>query len=343
VSEQTSTTSTAATTSAQPNVFRRFMSGSAGRNIGLVIALIVIIIVGWITAGETFMNVENFLTIIRFGSILGVIAIGMTFVITAGGIDLSVGSVMGLSSVIASLSWVQAAADQTSWLLMVVVAIAVGGLVGLINGVVIAYGRVVPFIATLAMLVAARGLAEIFSNRYTQVVSVNGFLAFFRDDFLGVPWLIWIFVIAAVAGWFLLSRTTYGRRTIAIGGNHEAARLAGLKVKRHTVSLYVLSGLAAGIAGVMILARTTAGIATHGQLYELDAIAAVVVGGTLLVGGRGTIVGTVLGVLIFSTLTNVFTQNNLNTSVQAVVKGVIIVVAVLLQQRFAKTSNRSVT
>ena len=150
-------------------------------------------------------------------------------------------------------------------------------------------------------------------------------------------------MLAAAVGWFLLARTTYGRRTIAIGGNHEAARLAGLKVKRHTVSLYVLSGLAAGIAGVMILARTTAGTSTHGQLYELDAIAAVVVGGTLLVGGRGTIVGTVLGVLIFSTLINVFTQNNLNISVQAVVKGVIIVVAVLLQQRFAKTSNRSIT
>jgi ribose transport system permease protein len=346
VSEQT-TTPTAAPTepseSGEPNVFRRFLSGSAGRNLGLVVALVLIIIVGWITAGETFMNVENFVTIVRFGSILGVIAIGMTFVITAGGIDLSVGSVMGLASVVASLSWIQTAATQTTWLLVVVVAIAVGGLVGLVNGLVIAYGRVVPFIATLAMLVAARGLAEIFSDRHSQVVSVTGFLTFFRSDFLGIPWLIWIFVLAAVVGWFLLSRTTYGRRTVAIGGNPEAARLAGLKVKRHTVSLYVLSGLAAGIAGVMILARTTAGISTHGQLYELDAIAAVVVGGTLLAGGRGTIVGTVLGVLIFSTLTNVFTQNNLNTSVQAVVKGVIIVVAVLLQQRFAKTSSRTTT
>lgn len=166
-------------------------------------------------------------------------------------------------------------------------------------------------------------------------------MTFFRGDLLGIPWLIWFFVIAAVLGWFLLARTTYGRRTIAIGGNHEAARLAGLKVKRHTVSLYVLSGIAAGIAGVMILARTTAGTSTHGQLYELDAIAAVVVGGTLLIGGRGTIVGTVLGVLIFSALSNIFTMNNLNISVQAVVKGIIIVVAVLLQQRFAARSSRT--
>jgi ribose transport system permease protein len=195
--------------------------------------------------------------------------------------------------------------------------------------------------ATLAMLVGARGLAELISNKQTQIVNVNGFLTFFRGDLFGIPWLIWIFVIVAVLGWFLLARTTFGRRTVAIGGNFEASRLAGLKVKRHTVALYVLSGLAAGIAAVMILGRTTAGTSTHGQLYELDAIAAVVVGGTLLVGGRGTIVGTVFGVLIFSTLTNVFTQNNLSTSVQAVAKGVIIVIAVLLQQRFAARGTRS--
>ena len=130
-------------------------------------------VVGWITAGHTFMNLENMLTIIRFASIIGVISIGMTFVITAGGIDLSVGSVMGLATVVASLSWIQAAADQTSWLLMVAVAIAVGGAAGLVNGIVIAYGKVVPFMATLAMLVAARGLAELLSNKQTQIVTVR--------------------------------------------------------------------------------------------------------------------------------------------------------------------------
>ncbi len=341
MSETTSPTTTETAAPGRESALKRFLSGSAGRNLGLVIALVLIVAVGWATGGERFMNLDNFVTIVRYGSILGVVAIGMTFVITAGGIDLSVGSVMGLASVVASLSWIQNAATQSTWLLMVVVAIAVGGLAGFINGIVIAYGKVVPFIATLAMLVAARGLAEIFANKTTQVVNVTGFLTFFRGDFIGIPWLIWFFVIAAVLGWFLLARTTYGRRTIAIGGNHEAARLAGLKVKRHTVSLYVLSGIAAGIAGVMILARTTAGSSTHGQLYELDAIAAVVVGGTLLIGGRGTIVGTVLGVLIFSALSNIFTMNNLNISVQAVVKGVIIVVAVLLQQRFAARSSRT--
>lgn len=322
------------------SVLSRVLGGSAGRSIGLIIALLALFLVGTITAGDRFANFENVLTIIRFASIIGVISIGMTFVITAGGIDLSVGSVLGLASVVATLSWVQDFADSTNWIIMVIVALAVGAGAGLINGIVIAYGNVVAFIATLAMLVAARGLAEVLANRTTQIVRQQGFLDFFRGDILGVSILIWIFALVVVAGWFLLNRTTFGRRTVAIGGNLEAARLAGIKVKRHIMYIYVLAGLTAGIAGVMMLARTTAGTSTHGTLYELDAIAAVVVGGTLLVGGRGTIMGTVLGVLIFSTLTNVFTQNNLSTSVQAIAKGVIIVVAVLLQQRFANRASR---
>ena len=322
------------------NPLRRILSGPAGRNLGLVVALVLLFIVGAVTSGERFLSLDNMLTILRYASIIGVISIGVTFVITAGGIDLSVGSVMGLATVVASLKSVQLAATDTSWLLMVAVALAVGVLAGLINGVVIAYGNVVAFIATLAMLVGARGVAELVSGRNTQIITNRDFLAVLRSNVLGVPLLIWIFLLVAAAGWFLLNRTTFGRRTVAIGGNLEAARLAGIKVKRHIVWLYILSGSTAAIAGIMMMGRTTAGTSTHGTLYELDAIAAVVVGGTLLVGGRGTIVGTVLGVLLFSTLTNVFTQNNLDTSVQAVAKGVIIVLAVLLQQRFAVRGTR---
>ena len=311
------------------------LSGAAGRNLGLVIALVAICAFGVITAGERFASIDNLLTILRLAAVLGVISIGMTFVITGGGIDLSVGSVIGLASVWASTLATQTMAQNSHWIVMVGCALLVGLGAGLVNGVLIAYGKVVAFIATLAMLVGARGLAEIIANRQTQVVKVQGFLDFFRDDFLGIPMLVWIFVVVAVVGWIVLNRTTFGRRTIAVGGNPEAARLAGIKVKRHTMYLYALCGLTAGIGGLMMLGRTTAGSSTNGQFYELDAIAAVVVGGTLLIGGRGTIVGTVLGVLIFTTLTNVFTQNNLSISAQAVVNGVIIVVAVLLQQRIA--------
>ncbi|HEX6954527.1 MAG TPA: ABC transporter permease [Agromyces sp.] len=320
---------------------RSLLSGSVGRNLGLILALAALFAVGAITAGDRFTNIDNILVILRLASIIGVISIGMTFVIIGGGIDLSVGSVMGLASVVATLSAVQAAAESSTWVVMVFAALAVGLAAGFINGFVIAYGKVVAFMATLAMLVAARGLAEILANRQTQVVRVPEFQEFMNLDLLGVDMLIWIFVIVAAAGWVLLNRTTFGRRTIAVGGNREAARLAGVAVRRHTMYLYALAGLTAGIAAIMILGRTTAGTSTHGTLYELDAIAAVVVGGTLLAGGRGTITGTVFGVLIFATLTNVFTQNNLSTSVQAVAKGVIIVVAVLLQQRFSGQNTRS--
>nr|WP_246125447.1 ABC transporter permease [Cellulomonas xylanilytica] len=315
------------------------LKGATGRNLGLVIALLALCIFGVITAGERFASIDNLLTILRLASIFGVVSIGMTFVITGGGIDLSVGSVIGLSSVWASTLATQSMAEDFHWIIMVLCALGVGLGAGLINGVLIAYGKVVAFIATLAMLVAARGLAEIIANRQTQVVKVDGFLDFFRSSPIGVPMLVWIFAVVSVAGWVLLNRTTFGRRTIAVGGNPEAARLAGIKVKRHTMYLYALAGLTAGIGGVMMLGRTTAGSSTNGQLYELDAIAAVVVGGTLLIGGRGTIVGTVLGVLIFATLRNVFTQNNLSISAQAIAMGVIIVVAVLLQQRIAERSR----
>jgi ribose transport system permease protein len=194
---------------------------------------------------------------------------------------------------------------------------------------------------TLAMLASARGLAEIISEKKTQIVSNRDFVQFFGDSVLGVPVLVIIFALTAIGGWVLLNRTTYGRRTLAVGGNAEAARLAGIDVRRHTASLYVLVGLTCGLAAIMLTVRTTTGSSTHGGLYELQSIAAVVIGGTLLSGGRGTIVGTVLGVLIFNTLTNVFTLNNRNSSDQAVATGVIIVIAVLLQQRVAERSGRT--
>jgi ribose transport system permease protein len=150
---------------------------------------------------------------------------------------------------------------------------------------------------------------------------------------------IWLFALVALVGWVLLNRTTFGRRTVAVGGNPEAARLAGINVQRQTVYLYVLVGVCCGIAALMVVAKTTTGSSTHGTGWELDAIAAVVIGGTLLSGGRGTIVGTVLGVVIFSTLTNIFILNDRSFSEQLLFKGAIIVAAVLLQQRLASRSN----
>lgn len=338
MSESPSTAAEAPATTGQQTV-----SGSGepkfrlglGHSLGLVLALVALLVVGVATSGERFVGLDNIMVILRQAAVIGVVSIGVTFVITAGGIDLSVGSVLGLSTVWASTVATQTMAEDVHWIVLVACALAVGTVCGLVNGFLVAYGGVVSFIATLAMLVAARGLAEIISDRQTQIVSVQGFLDVFRGNLLGVPVLVWVFVIVAVAGWFLLARTTFGRRTIAVGGNPEAARLAGIKVRRHTVWVFGISGLCAGIGAVLMLARTTAGTSTHGYLLELDAIAAVVIGGTLLAGGRGSIVGTVLGVLIFAVLQNLFTQNNLDSSVQAVTRGAIIVLAVILQRRFS--------
>ena len=320
---------------------RSALSGPLVRNLGLVIALVLLCLIGIITRGGSFANIDNVLTILRLAAVIGVVSVGMTFVITGGGIDLSVGAIIALASVWSTTLATQTMAQDFHWIIMVFAALVVGAGCGLVNGYLVAYGRMAPFIVTLAMLAAARGLAEIISNKRTQLVEVRPFVDFFNGRLFGVPVLIIIFAIVAVAGWILLNRTTFGRRTIAVGGNAEAARLAGVKVLRHTMWLYVLLGVACGLAAVLLTARTAAGTSTHGTLYELDAIASVVIGGTLLSGGRGTIVGTVFGVLIFSTLSNLFTLNNVDTSAQAVAKGAIIVVAVLLQQRVAARELRA--
>ncbi|TQL67577.1 monosaccharide ABC transporter membrane protein (CUT2 family) [Nocardioides albertanoniae] len=319
--------------------FLRMVRTTAGRDLGLVIALALLCLVGVVTGGDRFADIDNVMTILRLAAVIGVVSIGMTFVIAGGGIDLSVGAIVALSSVWCTALSTQVMATDSHWSVMALTAVLVGAGCGLVNGLLIAYGGVVPFIATLAMLASARGLAELISDRKTQIVDVPGFREAMSGDLLGVPVLVWIFAIVAALGWVLLNRTTFGRRTLAVGGNAEAARLAGISVKRHTMMLYVLLGACCGIAAIMLVSRTTTGSSTHGTLYELDAIAAVVIGGTLLSGGRGTIVGTVLGVLIFTVLSNIFTLNNLSFSAQSVVKGLIIVVAVLLQQRLARRTS----
>jgi ribose transport system permease protein len=328
-------------TSREANPLLAVLRSSAGRNTGLVVAFGILCIVGAVTAGDRFTSTDNALTILRLAATIGVISIGMTFVITGGGIDLSVGAILALSSVWCTTLATQQTAQDSHWIVMVLVALAVGAGCGLVNGLLVSYGGVVPFIATLAMLASARGLAEIISNKKTQIVQVPGFAEFFDKEIFGIEFSVYIFVLVALVGWVLLNRTTFGRRTVAVGGNPEAARLAGINVKRHTVYLYALLGLCCGIAALLLVARTTTGSSTHGLGYELDAIAAVVIGGTLLSGGRGTIVGTVLGVLIFTTLTNIFVLNNRSFSEQQLLKGAIIVAAVLLQQRLASRNSNT--
>ncbi|MEV7809106.1 ABC transporter permease, partial [Microbispora sp. NPDC088329] len=282
------------------------------RHLGLVAALVLLAIVGLVTRPENFATSSNLVSILALASTIGVITVGQTFVIIGGGIDLSVGALMALASV-----WATTLATQAYGpVVMIVCAVLVGTGAGLLNGFLISYGRMVPFIATLAMMVAARGLAQRMSNQRTQLVQADNSLIvdLSTTRVLGLPLLVYIFALVVLIGWIVLNRTTFGRRTYAVGGNPEAARLAGIDVRKHTLMLYALSGLCCGIAAVLIMARTTTGSSTHGDLYELDAIAAVIIGGTLLSGGRGTIIGSILGLLIFTVITNLFILNGLNTA-----------------------------
>ena len=304
------------------------------RNLGLVGVLVAILAVGAITRPALFLDptwlLNNELLVLTQASAIGIIAVGMTFVMIGGGIDLSVGALVALTSV-----WCTTVATQEFGSIgMVFTALVVGTIAGAVNGFLIAYGRLVPFIATLAMLVSARGLAQQISGKLTQRVdSAN---AFIRDlsfqKVLGIPVLVLIMLAVGVLGWVLLNRTTFGRRTFAIGGNAEASRLAGINIRRHTLFLYALSGLCCGIAAIVVVSLSSAGAADHGDLYELDAIAAAIIGGTALSGGRGTIVGSLLGVVVFKGITNLFIVNNLEQEYQLIVKGAIIVGAVLVQQ-----------
>jgi ribose transport system permease protein len=304
------------------------------RHLGLLTALAILVVVGLVTRPDAFATTSNLVSILSLAATIGVITVGATFVIIGGGIDLSVGAIMALASV-----WATTLATQSFGpVVMVICALLVGTGAGLVNGILIAYGRLVPFIATLAVLVAARGLAQRMSDRKTQLIKPENdvIVDLSTSRFLGIPLLVYVFALVVAVGWIVLNRTTFGRRTFAVGGNPEAARLAGIDVRRHTLMLYALSGLCCGIAAVLIMARTTTGSSTHGDLYELDAIAAVIIGGTLLTGGRGSISGSILGLLIFTVITDLFILNGLNTSDQLIAKGLIIVVAVLLQRRNIK-------
>ncbi|MFG2352110.1 ABC transporter permease [Streptomyces sp. NPDC048521] len=316
--------------------WRGLLARADVRTLSLLGVLAVLVVIGGATKPDEFLDTRNLQLVLTQASVIGVVTVGMTFVITSGGIDLSVGAIVALSSV-----WATTVATQEYGFAGILFTAMIVGLgCGLVNGLLVAYGRVVPFIATLAMLASARGLALQITDGKTQIVTVDGVLKLGeRDSYvLGVPPLVLVFAIVTIVGWLLLNRTTFGRRTVAVGGNAEAARLAGIDVRRQRLYLYLLSGLCCGIAAFLLIVLAGSGQNTNGNLYELDAIAAAIIGGTLLSGGRGTITGSVLGVLIFTTITNIFALNNLQSDVQQIAKGAIIVAAVLVQRRAPSTT-----
>ncbi|MDX6601957.1 MAG: ribose transport system permease protein [Solirubrobacterales bacterium] len=310
----------------------------------LAVVVIVLFVVGAILKPDTFPTWDNVRNMLTQASVVGVIAIGMTFVIATAGIDLSVGSMVAAAGMFGGIL---IGDTGTSSILFIGGALAFAVALGTVNATAIAYGRVVPFIATLAMFSIGRGLALLLNDKLpVGLLDLNGgsfgdpaafsLLWFGNGRILGIPVSVYIFLAIAVAGWVVLNRTRYGRYVVAVGGNREAARIAGVPVRRIIFSVYVLSGLLAGVAAVLLCARLGSASPVSGNLYELDAIGAVVIGGTSLAGGRATIVGTFLGVLTFALIFSLMTQLNLSTEVQQVTKGLIVLGAVLLQRPEAR-------
>jgi len=285
---------------------------------------------------SVFLSVGNLTDMLRAISPIAIMALGMTFVILTAGIDLSVGSTLALCAVVTSMLLVQWTPDIAPALqitIAILTTILVGGVFGLLNGVLIARLRIQPFIITLAAMIGIRGLNRWLTNNEKIGLGVGDDVAgIFGDLFSEKIIIIGVFLLLALVFHLLLERTVFGRYVRALGGNALAARYAGLPIQRVQIAVYTLMGMLAGVAGVLHCARTTTGDPNAGIAAELDVIAVVVIGGTNLAGGKGTISGTLIGTLIIGILTNTLGLNNVDSNTQLMLKAGIIILAVALQR-----------
>ncbi|MFP4874544.1 ABC transporter permease [Mammaliicoccus sciuri] len=294
--------------------------------IGLILLIVVISIMN-----SAFLDLSNLLNLLRQVSINGLIAFGMTFVILTGGIDLSVGSILALSSAFTAIL-ITSGLDP---IVALIVGVLGGFLLGVFNGVLVTFGSMAPFIATLATMTIFRGLTLVVTdgNPITNLGDSYMFQLFGKGYFFGIPvpavTMIIVFIILAI----ILQKTTFGRHTYAIGGNEVASKISGIKLNRVKILIYGISGLMSALAGAILTSRLNSAQPTAGTSYELDAIAAVVLGGTSLTGGKGRIVGTFIGVLIIGVLNNGLNLLGVSSFYQQVVKGIVILIAVLIDRK----------
>lgn len=310
-----------------------------------VIALLAVTLFFGIMA-PNFVSLSNFLIMFKHIAIVAILAIGMTYVILTGGIDLSVGSIAGLSGMVAGGLILQGLTIAPLGIVIypsipvvVLVSLALGALIGVVNGVLIARFRVAPFIATLGMLYIARGAALLLSNGATFPNLVGspdyanqGFPWLGSGVVLGIPVPVWLVAVLALAAAFAASRTAFGRRVYAIGGNERAALLSGVRVDRIKVAVYAISGLCAALVGLIVASDLVAAHPASGETFELSAIAAVVLGGASLAGGRGTIAGTIIGACVIGILGDGMVMMGVSEFWQMVIKGAVIIAAVVLDQ-----------
>ncbi len=294
----------------------------------LAFASLILLVIIFTIASPNFFRTENLIGILLATAVNGILAVGITFIIVTGGIDLSIGTVMTFGSVMAGVF-------ITMWGLPIPVGVAAGvlagGLCGLINGFSIAKLKVPPFIATLGMMMITKGLNLIFSGvKPIYFVDTPVFANIATMPVFGIPMGVVIFFVMAILAWFILSKTVLGRYTFAIGSNEEAARLSGINTDAWKMGIYALGGAFAGVAGIVMASRLQSAQPALGAGYELDAIAAAVIGGTSLSGGEGTILGTVIGAFIITVLTNGLRILSVPQEWQMVVTGLIVIGAVYL-------------
>ncbi|GGN95749.1 sugar ABC transporter permease [Actinoplanes lobatus] len=302
-------------------------AGTAFQRQGALAVLAVVVLIAF-GAFPNFRSLDNAATILVAAAPPMLIALGMTFVIITGGIDLSVGSLYVLGGVLAA--W----ASQYGFVAAIAVPLAVCGAIGLLNGALIAYTGMAPFIVTLAALLGARGLMRAVSDEgsTTYIVQNDAFHTLGTGSLLGIGNQVWLVAIIVLLGMVVLSRTRFGNSVYAVGGSEDAAALMGVAVRRTRIGVYVLSGLLAGLAGTINAAKLGSGVTVLGAGMELDAIAAVVIGGTLLTGGAGTIAGTVAGVLLLGVIQNLINQvGDLNSNWQQVISGAFLALVVVAQ------------
>ncbi len=292
--------------------------------LGILPILLLVFLIFTILAPNKFLSADNIVNIFRAGAINMVVAIGMTLVIITGGIDLSIGSVVAVSGVTAlSLSFV------APWL-TIPAAIMVGATAGFINGVLVAYVKLPPFIVTLGAMTYLRGFAYIICDG-NSIINNDLPYRWIGSAYLGpIPWLVIIAVAMILIVNYLMKHTIYGKKVYAVGANSKAANYTGIRVKRMLISVYVLSGVMAGIGGIMVTSRLHMANGQIGTLYELDAIASTIIGGTSFTGGKGTVIGTMLGALVIAMLNNGLTVMGVSYYWQQVARGLVIVLAVMI-------------
>ncbi|KDN86459.1 ABC transporter permease [Kitasatospora cheerisanensis] len=323
----------------RPAAGTALLSAVGGQNLSLIGALAAVLTVFGLL-NDHYLSLTNMQVIAEAATITGLLAVVQTVVIICGGLDISVGSQAGVASVVSAMAFTSTGSNAFAGM---AAAVAVGLLVGVLNGAVIVYGRVNPTIATLAGLAAYKGLAQLLSDGRAQGYVLNDAVFVFlgRGRIAGLPVMVWILVAVALAVHVLLTRTDIGRNIYAVGGNDTAARLAGIDINKYLVSVYALIGAVAAVAGILLTARTGSGQPTSGsEGLELKAITAAALGGCALKGGKGTVGGTLLAVALLGALENGLTGQGINSFWQNVAQGALLVVAVVVQQR--RTGERAV-